>query len=267
MKKHLLSALLATTFVAATLPASAAENLAVVNGQPIPQARYDFFIDQFKQAGRETTPELQQHVQEELIRRAVFEQEALKHKLDQSEAFKEEMALAHQTFLIRALFQKHQQENPITEAAIKAEYDKFVAANQGTEYNAAHILVESEDEAKAILAQLKKDPSKFAEIAKEKSQDPGSGSRGGDLGWSRADVYVPEFGQALTKLKKGELTAEPVKTQFGWHILKLNDTREAQPPALDAVRDQIEEALAQQQLVEYQEQLFKQAKIERTAQQ
>lgn len=262
MKKQILSVLLAGAFAGASLPV-AAENLAVVNGQPIPQARYDFFIEQFNQAGRETTPELEEHVKEELVRRAVFEQEAAKQGLDKSQAFQEEMALAHQTFLIRALFQKYQQENPITDAAVQAEYDQFVEANKGTEFNSAHILVEDEDEAKAIIAELQKDADKFAEIAKEKSKDPGSGSRGGDLGWSRADVYVPEFGEALGKLKKGEITQAPVQTQFGWHVLKLNDTRDAEPPALDAVRPQIEEALGQQQLVEYQERLFKEAKIER----
>ncbi|RMX08278.1 peptidylprolyl isomerase [Corticibacter populi] len=261
MKKQLLSALLASVCFGAAVPAMA-QNLAVVNGQAIPQARYDYFIDQFVKAGREKTPELEQHVKEELVRRAVYEQEAAKLGLDKTQDFQQEMDLARQTLLIRALFQKEQQEHPITDAAVKAEYDKFVAANKGTEYHSAHILVETEDEAKAIIADLKKDAKKFEALAKEKSKDPGSGSNGGDLGWSRPEAYVPEFGEALAKLKKGEISDTPVKTQFGWHVLQLKDTRPVQPPALDAVKPQIQQALAEQQLVEYQEKLYKAAKID-----
>lgn len=261
MKKQLLSALLASAFLAAALPASA-QNLATVNGVAIPEARYNFFIEQFEQSGRPKTPELEAQVKEELIRRAVFEQAATKLKLEDSKEFKEEMDLARQTFLIRALFQKHQKDHPVTEAAIKAEYDKLVEANKGKEYNSAHILVESEDEAKAIIADLKKDAKKFEAIAKDKSKDPGSGSKGGDLGWARPDLYVPEFGEALQKLKKGDITQEPVKTQFGYHILQLKDVRDSKPPELSAVQPQIEESLAQQQLTKYQEDLYKAAKIE-----
>ncbi|THT99685.1 peptidylprolyl isomerase [Lampropedia puyangensis] len=262
MKKQLLSVLLASAFLGAALPASA-QTLATVNGVAIPEARYNFFIEQFEQSGRPKTPELEAQVKEELIRRAVFEQAASKLKLEDSKEFKEEMDLARQTFLIRALFQKYQKDHPVTEAAIKAEYDKFVAANKGQEYNSAHILVDKEDDAKAIIAELKKDPKKFESIAKEKSKDPGSGAKGGELGWSRPDAYVPEFADALKKLKKGEITQEPVKTQFGYHILQLKDLRDSKPPELSAVKSQIEETLAQQQLTEYQEKLYKEAKIEK----
>lgn len=261
MKKQLLCAALAGALAATVLPASA-KDLAVVNGEAIPQARYDFFIKQFEEVGRPKTPELEAQVKEELIRRAVFEQEAKKLKLEDSQAFKEEMALARQTFLIRALFQKHQKDNPITDKAIKAEYDKFVEQQKGFEYQSAHILVEKEEEAKAIIADLKKDFSKFEAIAKEKSKDPGSGAKGGDLGWQRAETYVPEFAEALTKLEKGKFTQEPVKTEYGWHILHLKDKRESKPPTLDALKPQIEQHLAQQQLAEFQEKLYKAAKIE-----
>lgn len=262
MKKQLLSVLLAGSFAAMALPASA-QNLATVNGVAIPQARYDFFINQFEQAGQKKTPELEAHVKEELIRRAVFEQEAQKLGLEKTDAFKEEMELARQTFLIRALFQKYQKDNPVSDAAVKAEYDKYVAENKGKEYHSSHILVETEEEAKAIIADLKKDASKFEAIAKEKSKDPGSGANGGDLGWSRPEAYVPEFGEALKKLSKGKMTETPVKTQFGWHILKLKDSRDIQPPKLEDVKSQIQEALGQKQLAEFQEKLYKAAKIEK----
>lgn len=261
MKKQVLSVLLASALVGAAAPALA-QNLAVVNGKAVPQARYDYFIKQFEQSGRERTPELEQNVKEELLRREVYEQAALKDGLDKSADFKQEIDLARQTLLIRALFLKEQKANPVTDAEIKAEYDKFVAANKGNEYQTSHILVETEDEAKAIIADLKKDVKKFEQLAKDKSKDPGSAARGGDLGWANPATFVPEFSEAMTKLEKGKFTTEPVKTQFGWHVLLLKDSREAKPPALDAVKPQIEQALGEQKLADFQEKLYKAAKID-----
>lgn len=260
MKKQVLSVLLASALLGAAAPA-AAQNLAVVNGKPIAQAQFDYFIGQFVQSGRERTPELETHVKDELIRRAVYEQAALKDGLEKDKDFQQELALARQTLLIRALFLKEQKANPVTDAEIKAEYDRFVEANKGDEYHTAHILVETEEEAKAIIATLKKDPKKFEALAKEKSKDPGSATRGGDLGWANPATFVPEFSEAMVKLEKGKFTQEPVKTQFGWHILQLKDSRAAKPPALDAVKPQIEQALAEQKLADLQEKLYKAAKI------
>ncbi|MDH4059497.1 MAG: peptidylprolyl isomerase, partial [Aquincola sp.] len=149
----------------------------------------------------------------------------------------------------------------VTDADSKAEYDKFKAQSTGTEYRARHILVEKEDEAKALLAQLK-GGAKFDDLAKKHSKDTGSAQNGGDLDFAKPEAYVPEFGKAMAALKKGETTAEPVKSQFGYHIIKLEDTREAQFPPFEEVKGQIAQRLEQQKLQQYQETLRKQAKTD-----
>ena len=181
-------------------------------------------------------------------------QEAEKRGLNTSEDYKSQLELARQTLLIRELFADYQKKNPVTDAEIKAEYDKFAAANSGKEYRAAHILVDKEDEAKAIIARLKKG-EKFDAIAKKSSKDPGSGAKGGDLDWANPASYVPEFSQVLVKLNKGQLTDTPVKSQFGYHIIRLDDTREAKLPPLAEVKAQVGQQLQQQKLAKYQEEI------------
>ncbi len=171
------------------------------------------------------------------------------------------MELARQTILIRELFVDFQKNNAVTDAEIQAEYDKFVAANAGKEYKASHILVEKEDEAKAIIASIKKG-GKFEDIAKKQSKDPGSGARGGDLDWASPSSYVAEFTEALVKLEKGKMTQTPVKSQFGWHVIRLDDVREAQLPKLEEVKPQIAQQLQQQKLAKFQEDLRAKAKVE-----
>ena len=149
----------------------------------------------------------------------------------------------------------------MTDAEVKAEYDKFAAANAGKEYRARHILVEKEDEAKAIIAQLKKG-AKFDAIAKKQSKDPGSGANGGDLDWATPSNYVKEFAEALTALTKGKTTETPVKTQFGYHVIRLEDVRDAQLPKFEDVKPQIAQQLQQQKMTKFQEELRAKAKIE-----
>ncbi|MEJ5988943.1 peptidylprolyl isomerase [Ramlibacter sp. PS3R-8] len=259
MKQAILAALAAATFAAA-LPA-AAQNVAIVNGKPVPKARIDMLQQQLAKAGRPVTPEMQGQIRDEVIAREIFMQEAQKRGLDGTEDFKAQMELARQTILIRDLFADYQKANPVTDAEIKGEYDKFVAANGGKEYKARHILVEKEEDAKKILGDLKKG-QKFEDIAKKQSKDPGSGANGGDLDWANASSYVPEFAEAMIKLKKGETTAVPVKSQFGWHVIRVDDLRDAQMPKLEDVRPQIAQQLQQQKLAQFQESLRKGAKIE-----
>jgi peptidyl-prolyl cis-trans isomerase C len=259
MKKHLLTAAAAAA-LCLTLPAFA-QNLAIVNGKPVPKARADMLSAQLAKSGRPITPELTGQIKDEVISREIFMQEAQKRGLDATEDFKAQMELARQTLLIRELFAEYQKANPVTDAEIKAEYDKFAAANGGKEYRARHILVEKEEDAKAIIASLKKG-GKFEEIAKKQSKDPGSGANGGDLDWANANSYVPEFSAALVKLKKGEVTPVPVKTNFGWHVIRLDDTRDAKLPPLDQVKAQIAQKLMQVKLAKFQEELRAKAKIE-----
>ena len=259
MKKVLLTAFTAAALGIA-LPAFA-QNVAIVNGKPVPKARLDMLSQQLAKAGRPVTPEMQGQLKDEVIAREIFMQEAQKRGLDASDDHKAQMELARQTILIRELFADYQKTNPVTDAEIKAEYDKFAAANGGKEYKARHILVEMEEDAKKIIGDLKKG-QKFEDIAKKQSKDPGSGANGGDLDWATPSSYVPEFAEAMIKLKKGETTQVPVKSQFGWHVIRVDDTREAQLPKFEDVKPQIAQQLQQQKLAQFQENLRKNAKIE-----
>jgi len=261
MKKQFLSAIAAAAMLCALAPLAQAQNVAIVNGKAVPKARVDALAQQVARAGRPVTPEMQGQLRDEVIAREVFMQEAQLRGLDASEDFKAQVELARQSILIRELFGDFQKNNPVTDADIKAEYDKFAAANGGKEYKARHILVEKEADAKAIVAQLKKG-GKFEDIAKKSSKDPGSGANGGDLDWAAAGSYVKEFSDAMVKLEKGKLTETPVKTQFGYHIIRLDDTRDAQLPKFDDVKPQIAQQLQQQKLSKYQEDLRAKAKVE-----
>lgn len=263
MKKQATAAVLAASLGFLTLAAFpvAAQNVAIVNGKAVPKARVDALAQQLARSGRPVTPEMQGQLREEVIAREVFVQEAQRQGLDAGDEYKTQVELARQAILIRELFNAYQKNNPVTDADIKAEYDKFVAANSGQEYRARHILVEKEDEAKAIIAQLKRG-GKFEDIAKKSSKDPGSGANGGDLDWANANSYVPEFSNAMVKLKKGQLTDAPVKSQFGFHVIRLDDVRSSQLPPLDQVKPQIAQQLQQQKLAKFQEDLRAKAKIE-----
>lgn len=260
MKKHIFSALAAAALLAAA-PAAFAQNVAIVNGKAVPQSRVDALVQQVTSSGKQVTPEIQAQIKEEVIAREVFMQEAQVRGLDATADFKTQMELARQTILIRSLFADYQKKNPISDVDIKAEYDKFAAANSGKEYKARHILVEKEDKAKAIIAQLKKG-GKFEDIAKKESKDPGSGANGGDLDWANPSNYVKEFSEALTGLQKGKMTETPVKTQFGYHIIRLDDIRDAKLPKFEEVKPQVAQQMQQQRMGKFQEELRSKAKIE-----
>jgi peptidyl-prolyl cis-trans isomerase C len=252
---------LALSLVAALSFSALAQNLAVVNGKPVPSSRVEALKQQVERSGRPVTPEILAQIKEELIAREIFMQEARKRGLDASEDYKAQLELARQSLLIRELFANFQKKNPVTDAEIKAEYDKFVAANGGKEYRARHILVEKEDEAKALIADIKKG-GKFEDLAKKASKDPGSGANGGDLDWAPAASYVPEFSNAMVKLEKGQMTDAPVKSQFGYHVIRVDDVRDAQLPKLDEVKPQITQQLTQSKLGKFQEDLRAKAKVQ-----
>ena len=238
-----------------------AQNVAIVNGKAVPKTRLNMLAAQVERSGRSVTPDMEQQLREEVIMREIFMQEAEKQGLEASDDYKVQLEIAKQSILIRELFALYQKANPVSEADIKAEYDKFVASNSGKEFRARHILVEKEDQAKAIIASLKKG-AKFEDIAKKQSKDPGSGANGGDLDWANPNSFVKEFSQAMVELKKGQVTDKPVKTQFGFHIIRLDDTRESPVPKFDEVKAQIAQQLQQGKLAEYQQGLREKAKIE-----
>lgn len=260
MKKQFLMATAMASLLALSAGAMA-QNLAIVNGKAVPKSRMDALAQQVAKAGRPVTPEMEGQLREEVIAREVFMQEAEKQGISGSDDFKAQMELARQTLMIRELFANYQKTHPVSDADLKAEYDKFAAANGGKEYKARHILVEKESEATAIIASLKKG-GKFEDIAKKQSKDPGSGAKGGDLDWANPSSYVPEFTEALLKLSKGQMTDTPVKSQFGYHVIRVDDIRNAQLPAFEEVKPQIAQQMQQQKLAAFQEELRKKAKIE-----
>jgi peptidyl-prolyl cis-trans isomerase C len=259
MKSRLLALALAAA-ATATLPAWA-QNIATVNGKPVPKARLDLLLTQAQRANQPVTPELQQRARDETVLREIFMQEAERRGMGASADFRAQLELARQSLLIRELFEDYRKKNPVTDEAAKAEYDKFKGQATGTEYRARHILVEKEEDAKALIVQLK-GGAKFEDLAKKSSKDTGSAENGGDLDFAKPDSYVPEFGAALTKLKKGELTDAPVKSQFGWHIIRLEDTREAQFPDFDTVKGQLKQRMEQAKLQQFQEELRTKAKTD-----
>jgi peptidyl-prolyl cis-trans isomerase C len=261
MKKQILSAIATAALLAALAPAAMAQNVAIVNGKAIPKARVDALEEQIKRSGRPVSPDMQGQLKDEVIAREIFMQEAQVRGLDATEDFKTQMELARQAILIRTLFADFQKKNPVTEAELKAEYDKFVAANGGKEYKAHHILVEKESDAKAIIASLKKG-AKFEDVAKKQSKDTGSGANGGELDWASPSSYVAEFTEAMLKLNKGQTSETPVKTQFGYHVIRVDDIRTAQLPPFAELKPQIAQQLEQQRLANYQQTLTEKAKVE-----
>jgi len=253
-------AVAALTLVLGPLAAQA-QNLALVNGKPVPKARVDTLLQQATRAGQQLTPELEAQARDQVVLREIFVQEATKRGLAASPDFAAQMALARESLLIRELFEDFRKKNPISDEAAKTEYDKFKSQSAGTEYRARHILVEKEDDAKALITQIK-GGAKFEDLAKKNSKDTGSAENGGDLDFAKADSYVPEFGGALAKLKKGEMTDAPVKSQFGYHIIRLEDTREATFPAFDDVKAQIKQRMEQARMQQYQEELRGKAKTD-----
>ncbi|WP_370538124.1 peptidylprolyl isomerase [Ideonella sp.] len=248
--------------MAVILPMGAyAQNIAIVNGKPVPKARVSMLMQQASRNGQPVAPEMEARAKDEVVLREIFAQEAEKKGIPATADYKAQLELLRQTVLIRELFADFQKKNPVTDAEAKAEYDKVKASSSGTEYRARHILVEKEEDAKRLIAEIKAG-AKFEDLAKKNSKDPGSAENGGDLDFAKPDAYVPEFGQAMAGLKKGEMTQEPVKTQFGYHIIKLEDTREAQFPAFDEVKPQLLQRLSQAKLQKYQEDLRAAAKTD-----
>jgi peptidyl-prolyl cis-trans isomerase C len=183
-------------------------------------------------------------------------------KLDKRDDVRGQLALSRQAVLISAYVRDYLKANPVSETQLKKEYDAFVQNIGNTEYHVRHILVKDETEAKQIIAQLGGKTTKFAELAKSKSQDPGNKAKGGDLGWMVPSAFVQPFGDAIKSLKKGEITKTPVQTQFGWHIIWLEDTRPLTPPSFEQLKPQLLQRAEQQQVQKLVNDLREKAKIE-----
>lgn len=234
----------ATAFLCQT--AIAAAPVATVNGKDIPATRLDVIMKEQQSQGVQDSPQLRNAIREELIRREVLSQAAASAGIDKKTEVQTQLDLARQAIMIRAYLQDYIAKNPVTDAEISAEYESVKPRLGGTEYKPRHILVETEGEAQKIIDRLRAGED-FAALAKG-SKDPGSRERGGELGWSAADQYVQPFAEALTALKKGEYSKAPVKSDFGYHVIKLDDLRDIEPPKLDELKPQIREHLEQQRL-------------------
>jgi peptidyl-prolyl cis-trans isomerase C len=247
-----------------SLPAAAQKAaggvVATVNGVAISQTVANAFVAEQEAQGAPDSPELKNAVREELIRRELLLQEAKKMGLDKKPNVAAQADLARQAIFIRAFVQDYVKKHPISDEQIKAAYDRMKSQMGSTEYKVRHILVEKEDDAKTIIASLKKG-GKFDELAKQ-SKDPGSRDKGGDLGWSSTASYVKPFGDAVTGLGKGKYTETPVKTDFGYHVILLEDSRPLTPPPFDQVKQQIAQRLQQEQIQKFVTDLRAKAKIQ-----
>jgi len=245
----------------AAAPAPAAQPRLVVNGVTIPQSRVELLNKELSANGQADSPERAAAIKEELISREVLVQAAQKRGLDKAPDTMAQLDAARQAVLVRALIEAELRANPVSDGELKKVYDDFKRSMGENEYKVRHILVEKEDEAKAIIADLGKGGD-FAKIAKDKSKDPGSKDNGGDLDWGPAARYVKPFADALMAMKKGQTSTAPVKTDFGFHVLRLDDVRPIQVPAFEEMKEQFRQRAQQQQVQKMMMDLRSKAKVE-----
>ena len=233
-------------------PAKSAPAASTPAGKALyPPGQFDLLLkERLSQGQAQDTPELRNAIREELNTRELLAREAKKQGLDKTPDMKTQMDLAGQTVLVRAYVADWIQKNPVPESELKGEYEKIKAQIGDKEYKVRHILVEKEDEAKEVIAELQKG-AKFEDLAKARSKDPGSKDRGGDLDWNAPASFVKPFGDAMMKTPKGKFTPQPVQTQFGWHVILVEDERPAKVPSFDEVKPQLQQRLQAQWLDKY----------------
>ncbi|MBW0454535.1 MAG: peptidylprolyl isomerase [Candidatus Kinetoplastibacterium crithidii] len=235
---------------------TSAKNIASVNGQNITQENLENFVNLLVNQGASDSKELREQIKEELINRQILLQEAEKNGVINNPIVKTEIQLAKESIIVRYFLTDFLKKNKITDDEIEKQYEKLKKDQSSKkEYKIRHILTENKDDAVYLIKKLNKDVSKFTEIAKETSKDESSRINGGLLGWSNTEEYVEEFANAVKNLTPGTISQNPIKTQFGWHIIKLDDTRNIEFPELNQVRPQIEEMLKQQILSNLQKEL------------
>lgn len=245
----------------AAKPAAKGGPVATVNGVAVPQARADFLMQQQAQRGSPDNEQMRNAVREELINREVLAQEATRSGAARAPEVQTQLDMVRQEILVSHYLRDFARKNPITEAEIQKEYDRAKAQHGDKEYKARHILVETEDQAKGLIAELKKG-AKFDELATKNSKDTGSAQRGGDLDWNVPGTFDKQFSDAMVRLEKGKHSDAPVKTRFGFHIIQLDDVRPAKFAALGEVRPRIQQMLVQNKIDALIKGLRAKAKIE-----
>jgi peptidyl-prolyl cis-trans isomerase C len=242
-------------------PAAKGGAVATVNGVAVPQARADLLVQEQMQRGQPDNEQLRGAVREELINREIVAQEAQRAGVSKLPEVQAQIDWARQSIMVNAYLREYARKNPVTEAEIQKEYDTAKSQHGDKEYKARHILVETEDQAKSLIAELKKG-AKFEDLASKNSKDPGSAARGGDLDWNVPGTFDRQFSDAMVKLEKGKVTDAPVKTRFGFHIIQLDDVRPAKFAALGEVRPRIQQMLVQNKIDELVKGLRAKAKVE-----
>ena len=235
--------------------------VATVNGVPVPQSRADYLMQQQLSRGGADTEQMRGMVRDELVNREILMQEAQKAGTAKQPEVQAQLDMARQEIIVSAYLRDWVRKHPITDAEVQQEYEKAKAEQGDKEYKARHILVESEDEAKALITQLKKG-GKFDDLATKNSKDGGSAQRGGELDWNVPAGYDKQFSDAMVKLEKGKYTETPVRTRFGFHIIQLDDVRPAKFATLAEVKPRIQQKLAQSRIEELVRGLRAKAKIE-----
>ena len=253
--------LIALAILSMAPSAYAANSLATVNGKAIKQSIYDYIAKDAIARGQKVDGQVKQAITNKLIDSELVYQEAQKLGLDKQADYLAREELSRRELLTSMYLQDFVKKNPISESETKTAYEEYKKAYGDKEYSARHILVKTEGEAKDIIAQLDKGGD-FAKIAKEKSLDPGSKEKGGDLGWFSPASMVKPFSDVAINLQKGSISTNPVQTQFGWHVIKLIDSRTAQPLPYDKVKDGIQKNLQQRNLEKMMAELRTKAKID-----
>ncbi|MCH9639888.1 MAG: peptidylprolyl isomerase [Betaproteobacteria bacterium] len=235
--------------------------VAKVNGVEIPSSRLELMVNASVAQGQVDGPEMRRALRENLIAEEIIAQEALKNKLEQDPEVIAQLEVARQAVLVRAYQADYIRNNIVSDETLQKEYEILKVQMGNQEFKARHILVESESEAKEIIASLKK-RGDFVKIAAEKSIDEGSKNEGGVLNWSPSAAYVRPFAEALASLEKGQLTDEPVHTSFGWHVIELMDTRPMEIPPFEEVKQNIQQRILQREFAEVVQELRSKAKVE-----
>lgn len=248
-----------------TTPAAAAKptTIATVNGTKIDSQMLDMFIQAMSgRPASEATPEQRETMTDQLINMTLAAQAAEKQGLARDPETKARLDLTRMQILAEASTSKHMEGLSVTDEEIQKEYDEQVG-KMPKEYKARHILVEDKAQAEAVIKELEAGGD-FAKIAKQRSKDPGSAANGGDLGWFNSQSMVKPFSDAVATLEKGAITKEPVETQFGWHVIQLEETRAAEVPPLDDVKDQVRMLAQRKKMQEYLDGLRAKAKVQKT---
>ncbi len=240
---------------------AAGKPVVTVNGVAVPQSRMELMMLQQQARGTPDTEQLRGMVRDELVNREIIMQEAQKAGIAKNAEVQTQLDLARQEIIVSAYLRDYARKHPITEAEIQKEYDRARTQHGDKEYRARHILVETEDQAKGIIADLKKG-GKFDDLATKNSKDTGSAQRGGDLDWNVPGTFDKQFSDAMVKLEKGKHTDAPVRTRFGFHVIQLDDVRPAKFAALAEVRPRIQQMLVQNKIEELVRGLRAKAKIE-----